>query len=132
MAAERAEGRVPVDVSAQKIGYDIESRDSAGNGPRFIEVKGRHDDAEVVIVTRNEVLTALNAGDRFWLALVRVSNGFAGRPHYICQPFRKEPDFSATAVVYSISELMTRALDRSLERVAEGSERGAAFASGGQ
>jgi hypothetical protein len=109
MAAERAAGRIPVDVSAQKIGYDIESRTPGGTDPRFIEVKGRHDDAEVVIVTRNEVLTALNSGDRFWLALVRVSNGFAGLPQYICQPFSREPDFSATAVVYSIDELISRA-----------------------
>ena len=106
MAAERAAGRVPVDVSAAKVGYDIESRDPATGDPRFIEVKGRHDDAEVVIVTRNEILTALNAGERFWLALVRVNKGYAGEPTFIPQPFRREPDFGSTAVVYSIDELM--------------------------
>lgn len=106
MAAERAAGRIPIDVSAEKVGYDIESRDPATGEPRFIEVKGRHDDAEVVIVTRNEILTALNAGDRFWLALVRVNKGFAGAPTYIPQPFRREPDFGSTAVVYSIRDLM--------------------------
>lgn len=106
MAAERAVGRVPVDVSAAKVGYDIESRDPVTGEPRFIEVKGRHDDAEVVIVTRNEILTALNAGDRFWLALVRVNKGYAGEPTYISQPFRREPDFGSTAVVYSIDELV--------------------------
>ena len=106
MAAERAAGRVPVDVSAAKVGYDIESRDPATGDPRFIEVKGRHDDAEVVIVTRNEILTAINAGERFWLALVRVNKGYAGEPTFIPQPFRREPDFGSTAVVYSIDELM--------------------------
>jgi hypothetical protein len=106
MAAERAAGRVPVDVSAAKVGYDIESRDPLTGEPRFIEVKGRHNDAEVVIVTRNEILTALNAGHRFWLALVRVNKGYAGEPTYIAQPFRREPDFGSTAVVYSIDELL--------------------------
>lgn len=111
MAAERAAGRVPIDVSAAKVGYDIESRDPVTGEPRFIEVKGRHNDAEVVIVTRNEILTALNAGDRFWLALVRVTKGCAGEPTYIAQPFRREPDFGSTAVVYSIDELITPRVD---------------------
>lgn len=106
MAAERAAGRIPIDVSAQKVGYDIESRDPSTGEPRFIEVKGRHEDGEVIIVTRNEILTALNAGDRFWLALVRVSRGYATQPQYLQQPFSKEPDFASTAVVYSIDELM--------------------------
>jgi hypothetical protein len=40
MAAERALGFEPRDVSRDNCGYDIESRDPAGNGPlRFIEVK---------------------------------------------------------------------------------------------
>lgn len=109
MAAERAAGRIPIDVSAQKVGYDIESRDPSTGEPRFIEVKGRHEDGEVIIVTRNEILTALNAGDRFWLALVRVSGGYATQPQYLQQPFSKEPDFASTAVVYSIGELMGQA-----------------------
>jgi hypothetical protein len=109
MAAERAAGRVPIDVSAQKVGYDIESRHPETDEVRFIEVKGRHEDAEEIIVTRNEILTALNAGDRFWLALVRVANGFAHEPHYMQQPFGKEPDFGSTAVVYSIDDLAGQA-----------------------
>jgi superfamily II DNA or RNA helicase len=108
MAAERAAGRVPVDVSAQKVGYDIESRHPKTDEVRFIEVKGRHEDAEEIIVTRNEILTALNAGDRFWLALVRVANGDATEPHYMQQPFGREPDFGSTAVVYSIGDLVAQ------------------------
>lgn len=109
MAAERAVGRIPVDVSAQKVGYDIESRDPVTREPRFIEVKGRHQDAEVIIVTRNEVLTALNAGPDYWLALVRVNQGYASPPQFLQRPFSKEPDFASTAVVYSIEELMGQA-----------------------
>ncbi len=69
----------------------------------------RHDDAAAVIVTRDEILTALDFGDRFWHALLWVSNRFAGLPAYICQPFPRKPDFSATAVVYSIDGLISRA-----------------------
>src|SRR5262249_23397690 len=43
MAAERALGNRPEDVSAQKLGYDIASRN--GDHMRFIEVKGRVDGA---------------------------------------------------------------------------------------
>ena len=42
MTVERALGFIPRDVSADKCGYDIESRDPAGAARlRFIEVKGR-------------------------------------------------------------------------------------------
>ena len=45
MAAERVLGNEPRDVSAEKKGYDIESRDPRAGHLRFIEVKGRHADA---------------------------------------------------------------------------------------
>ena len=41
MAAEQQLGNVPVDVSAQKVGYDIQSYDPERESLRFIEVKGR-------------------------------------------------------------------------------------------
>ena len=44
MAAERRLGHEPRDVSAEKKGWDIESRDGATGHLRFIEVKGRHAD----------------------------------------------------------------------------------------
>jgi hypothetical protein len=109
MAAERTLGCVPRDVSAAKVGYDIESVDPRSGRLRFIEVKGRAAGAEVIIVTRNEILTALNAGDAFILAVVAVANGSAHQPAYICRPFIKEPDPQATAVVYRLQELLVRA-----------------------
>ncbi|MDJ1180771.1 helicase-related protein [Roseofilum sp. BLCC_M91] len=90
MAAERALGYEPQDVSDQKCGYDIESsvpqllrrrdanaqlgRGAGGEGGRlrFIEVKGRIEGAETVTVTKNEILAALNKPDHFILALVQV------------------------------------------------------------
>ena len=74
MAAERALGHAPRDVSAERIDYDIESREDGAGRLRFIEVKGRAEGADTVTVTRNEILTALNRPDAFVLA----ANGVAG------------------------------------------------------
>lgn len=51
---------MPRDVSADKCGYDIESRVPTEGRLRFLEVKGRIQGATSVTVTRNEILTALN------------------------------------------------------------------------
>lgn len=109
MAHERALGHSPVDVSAQKKGWDIESRDGSGGPLRLIEVKGRHADARDVIVTKNEILASLNAPDAFHLALVSVSNGFAHQPIYVQRFFRRELGFAETAVVFNLSDLLSLA-----------------------
>ncbi len=138
MAAERALGYEPRDVSDQKCGYDIESsaplaqlgRGVGGEGLRFIEVKGRIEGAETVTVTKNEILTALNKPDNFILALVQVPadqnfpEGDAFRVktssgryavtgegcvvRYVQQPFQREPDFGASSVNYEWRELWER------------------------
>ena len=108
MAAERALGHEPRDVSSERLGYDIESLENSTGRLRFIEVKGRADGADTVTITRNEILTALNKPDAFILAIVEVSNGFAGEPRYVRQPFHREPDFGATSVTYKLSELVGR------------------------
>jgi hypothetical protein len=109
IAAERALGHKPRDVSAERLGYDIESREAKTGRLRFIEVKGRADGADTVMVTRNEILTALNKPDAFVLAIVEVSNGFGGQPRYLRRPFQREPDFGATSVVYKLADLLGRA-----------------------
>jgi SNF2 family DNA or RNA helicase len=107
MEAERRLGHVPSDVSAQKKGWDIESRDGSGGPLRLIEVKGRHADARDVIVTKNEILASLNAPDAFHLALVRVSNGFAHQPVYIQRFIQRELSFAETAVVFNLNHLLS-------------------------
>ena len=75
MAAERMLGNEPRDVSAEKKGYDIESRDPRAGHLRFIEVKGRHADGRDVIVTKNEILAALRAltsGLGWWRRALRL------------------------------------------------------------
>ena len=72
MEAETRLGYVPRDVSGDKCGYDIESRVPDIGKLRFIEVKGRVADATNVMVTRNEILTALNKPEDFILAVGQI------------------------------------------------------------
>jgi len=61
LEAEIALNNHPRDVSAQNLGYDIESRDGQSGRLRFIEVKGRRAGAETVTLTYNELYRALNS-----------------------------------------------------------------------
>jgi len=109
MEAERRLGFEPRDVSAERCGYDIESRDLESGRLRVIEVKGRHVDARTICVTRNEILTALNKPEDFILAIVQVDGDEPTEPRYLRRPFQKEPDFAVTSVNYEIPELLARA-----------------------
>lgn len=131
MATERALGYEPRDVSNQKCGYDIES--SGGEGLRFIEVKGRIAGAETVTITKNEILTALNKGENYILALVQVpadqdfpegdvfkvktTSGTYAVPgegcvvRYVRKPFQREPDFGVSSVNYRWQELWDRGME---------------------
>lgn len=106
MNYEKELGFVPRDVSAEKVGYDIESVIPETGTLRFIEVKGRVIGSTTVTVTKNEILTALNKPDDFFLALVEV-DGERTTVRYVQHPFKKEPDFAATSVNYDISELIS-------------------------
>ena len=83
MAAERGMGHEPRDVSAEKKGWDIESRTPDGH-LRFIEVKGRHAEARDVILTKNEILASLNAPDAYSLAIVTDRSRLRARAD-LCQ-----------------------------------------------
>jgi SNF2 family DNA or RNA helicase len=102
---ERA-GRMPEDVSADKVGWDITSRDADGR-LRFIEVKGRAKDATTVTVTRNEIHKAFNVPERWYLAIVEV-DGQQSRATYLLRPFAWLPDPAATSVNYSIKDLVVQ------------------------
>jgi SNF2 family DNA or RNA helicase len=127
MAAERRLGFEPADVSAQNLGYDLESRVPGVGKLRFLEVKGRIVGATSVTITKNEILTAFNKPDDFILALVQVpalpdfshhdgQEQTAGCGeidgcvvHYLRRPFQREPDFGATSVNYDLAEFVARA-----------------------
>jgi superfamily II DNA or RNA helicase len=107
METEIQLGFEPLDVSADKCGYDIESRIPGTGCLRFIEVKGRVADAATITVTRNEILTALNKPEDFILAVVQI-DGDRKQLRYVRQPFQREPDFAVESVNYKIPDLLGR------------------------
>ena len=103
--AEKAMGRMPKDVSAQRgLGYDIESMDAEGN-LFFIEVKGRIEGADSVTLTINEVNTARNSPDRFRLALVSVAGDAASPPVYVSGVDWGIPGFGDTQITKNLQQL---------------------------
>ena len=70
-------------------GYDICStrRGSTVSEYRYIEVKGRVTGADVVTVSRNEILTSLNEPVRWLLALVEVRPEGGEEIRYLHRPF---------------------------------------------
>lgn len=113
MDIERQLGYQPHDVSAEKVGYDIESSipeelRTGTNTLRFIEVKGRNKGATTVTVSKNEILTGLNKPEEFILAVVEV-DGASTHAVYLKHPFRNAPDFTATSVNYDLMDLVRNA-----------------------
>ncbi len=118
MEQERLLGYEPRDVSAQKLGWDVESGIPGEGRLRFIEVKGRMAGARTVTVTKNEILAALNKPEDFILALVevtvepgdgpRAATATAGAIYYVHRPFQREPDFGVTSINYDWDELAER------------------------
>jgi len=111
MEIETSLGYIPRDVSAAKVGYDVEStiplnlRKPGGTTLRFIEVKGRAAGADTVTISKNEILTAFNKPDEYILAIVEV-DGTGTKTYYLQRPFRERPDFAATSVNYDIQEMI--------------------------
>ncbi len=114
MAWETARGYDPRDVSRENRGYDVESRDPATGRLRFIEVKGRDEDADTLTLTRNEVMAGMNLRGDFWLALVPTRDGMAvSEPHYVANPvapaLTAEPRFGLVSVQLDIAKVLALA-----------------------
>ncbi len=113
IAHEESLGHTVKDVSAEKCGWDLTAQPPPRNGiypeARHIEVKGRIAEADVITVTRNEICTALNQGEKFWLAIVRIDGDRVDALHYVRQPFRLEPETGVISQDFRIAELLTRA-----------------------
>ncbi len=109
MSIERSLGHEPRDVSADNVGYDIESHVPVdkGNALLLIEVKARAEGADTVTVSRNEVLCALNKREGYVLALVEVGSSSV-RTTYLAHPFSASLDVAADAVTYSIKKLLAQ------------------------
>ena len=110
MKVERELGNQPVDVSAQKIGYDIESYNPATKHYRFIEVKGRIASARSVMITRQEIITSLHEPEKYILAIVEVNNRSSSTPRYVYGSLvEHEPKFDQDAIQYNLKRLLERA-----------------------
>ncbi|RMG95850.1 MAG: DUF3883 domain-containing protein, partial [Deltaproteobacteria bacterium] len=106
MAAERALGRTPRDVSAERgLGYDIESKDPESGELVFIEVKGRQAGASTVTLTKNEILAALNTAERFRLAIVEVDGDTVKEPIYVRGFDFGQPGFAQTSANFDLATL---------------------------
>jgi superfamily II DNA or RNA helicase len=67
MEYERRNGRIPEDVSAENLGFDIRSR---GKGEiRYIEVKARRGEGDLAL-TPNELFKAKRFKEKYWLYVV--------------------------------------------------------------
>ena len=109
MAAERELGNAPEDVSVRKVGYDIASYDPGTRSHRFIEVKGRVDGADTVMITRQEIITSLHEPEKFILAVVEVSGGLAGEPRYVRGALdERDPPFDQDAIQFNLKRLFAR------------------------
>jgi hypothetical protein len=111
---EEGRGCRVIDVSADKCGWDLTSYPPSVDGKqpeaRHIEVKGRVKGASTVTVTRNEMLYAFNQGDKFILAIALVDEGDrVDGPHYIRNPFDREPGWGVASINYNLGDLLARA-----------------------
>ena len=112
MEVERSLGHEPVDREFEKLGYDIESRVSRTGKLRFIEVKGRAAGADVITVTKNEILYSLNKPEDFILAIVEFLSDGAHQVHYVRRPFEGRgvtSDFNGSTVNFPMTDLLTLA-----------------------
>ncbi|MCB9507840.1 MAG: DUF3883 domain-containing protein [Kofleriaceae bacterium] len=107
MAAEIALGRQPRDVShIDRLGYDIESLDPVTGELFFIEVKGRVIGSESVTLQTSQIRCALNAPDRFRLAICTIENDVASAPTYLSHFDFGQPVFAQTSAEFVLATLV--------------------------
>jgi Helicase conserved C-terminal domain/Domain of unknown function (DUF3883) len=110
LAAERRLGRNPEEKPRNNPGYDILSSPADGGRLLFIEVKGRVAGAPTFTITKNEVLHALNKGDDYILALVRVDGDNADEIRYVRHPFTGSDEvlFGVTSLNIDWNDMFAR------------------------
>jgi hypothetical protein len=115
MAIEKEMGNNPVDVSADKEGYDIRSV-TPNDEYRFIEVKGRAAGIGLVTVTHNEMKVACNKKKQSFLAVVEVDGDTQHVTYF--RDWRKQvpsmADHSATIKIDALREEAEVILERDI------------------
>ncbi len=116
VAVEEALGYRVTVMPPSNPGFDLRS-ETPGGGLRFVEVKGRIAGGETFMVTRNEILHALNVPDAWVLALVEVSPDGAAhdRIRHLQRPFGETVHlpFGTTAAMLSWRDYWERGTDPS-------------------
>ena len=111
LAWERAAGREVRDVSADNLGYDIESLDPSDGRLRLLEVKGRDHRGATVTLTRNELMVARNKGADFVLAVVLVDGDRVTAYHEIPDPLATgdadDWSFGMVSSTFALDKLLT-------------------------
>ena len=115
MDLERGFGHEVKDLSAEKCGWDITARppanpDGSLKPDRHLEVKGRAKGQNIITVSRNEMIYALNQREKFILAIVLVDGDHYEGPFYLRNPFNVEPDFGVASINYDLRELLAKAV----------------------
>lgn len=115
LAAERAMGFLPRDVSAEKCGWDITSAQPPQGetlpDDRLIEVKGRAKGATTITLTKNEIIAALNKPDQFWLAIVLINEDDSTEgPYYLQGPVSQAPDWAEVSKNLELDGLLAKAV----------------------
>ena len=113
MKTERILGREPQDVHLHNYGWDIESVDPKTKDIFFIEAKGRQKGADIITVSRNEIMTGKNVAQdtpsRYILAIVEVEDEKPLPARYVRNPFEKiEIDFSTTSMNFDVKKLLSK------------------------
>jgi len=101
MEFEISQGRKPIDVSAQNLGFDIRSESPDGTF-RYIEVKARAREGKIAL-TPNEWLMAHRLGNEYWLYV--ITNATKNPELYTIQhPAAKlQPEEEVEVVRYIVS-----------------------------
>jgi len=106
MDYEKSIGNIPRDVSLEKCGYDVLSKDMGKGNQKFIEVKARVEGGSSITVTRNEIITSQNSSEKFYLAIVRIDDGRAKSIDYRRGRLSDSIDFKVISINYDISRLI--------------------------
>ena len=101
MEFEISQGRKPIDVSTQNLGFDIRSESPDGT-LRYIEVKARASEGKIAL-TPNEWLMAHRLGNEYWLYI--ITNATKNPELYTIQdPAAKlQPEEEVEVVRYIVS-----------------------------
>lgn len=115
MDTEQRFGHDVKDVGAEKCGWDVTARpmakaDGSIGLDRHIEVKGRAKGNDTITITRNEIYTGWNQGDKFILAIVIVDGDAVDSLYYVKDPFPAEPAAGIKDSTYNLEYFISRAI----------------------